>query len=80
MYIAGKKNKEGKKFAAVEKKFILCRINTPRINISIIFLFHLGYVGADLSSLVRESAIAAINRVFKNIQGNQEQTLSDLLG
>jgi len=38
-----------------------------------------GYVGADLSSLVRESAIAAINRVFKNIQGNQQQNLSDLL-
>ena len=30
--------------------------------------FFAGYVGADLSSLVREAAIAAVNRMFNQIQ------------
>ena len=40
----------------------------------------LGYVGADLNSLVRESAIAAVNRMFSSLQGSTSPQLSQLLG
>jgi hypothetical protein len=46
-------------------------------------IFSSGYVGADLSALVREGAIAAVNRVFSSSlqqTGGQRLPLHQLLG
>jgi hypothetical protein len=46
-------------------------------------IFSSGYVGADLSALVREGAIAAVNRVFSSTlqqTGGQRLPLHQLLG
>jgi len=60
---------------------VLCRNLRLDDDVSLLTIATLspGYVGADLSSLVREAAIAAVNRMFTTLQGQQTLQLQQLL-
>jgi hypothetical protein len=62
---------------------IRIRDKHPRSVTLLATIFSSGYVGADLSALVREGAIAAVNRVFSSSlqqTGGQRLPLHQLLG